>query len=198
MLIQDLPIKASMTDEGKNTAHCSTEIAITKYRQGELEELGFIPLCYQIEGEAVGVINAPSCQKPRRLRTEEQNLRAWLSVQLVSSLAVSRIAHYLKAVIRCKANRFRTGEELQEYLSDWTSKYVEAGDSVGEQARPVLPFKKAGIEVRQDRKPGTCVVQASLRPLIPIREFPGGMKSTPVVPGWFSTDDIMVNFWFEY
>lgn len=197
MLIQDLPMRQTLTDDGKTTVHCSTELAITEHRREELAGLGFVPLCYRAEGKAVEIVNVPSCRKPRRFQAEEQSLRAWLSTQLVSSLAVSRVTHYLKAIIRYKASRFRTREEFQGYLSDWVGEYVDVGESVGEQARPVLPFKKARIDVRHDRKPGAYVVQASLRPQIPMRDLPGAMKATTAARRWFSTDDIIVNVRFE-
>lgn len=201
MLTENLPARAVLTKNGKTTVHCSTEITVEEPRRDELIALGIIPLCNMAGGKATGFVNIPSCRKPRLSRTKEQNLKASLSVQLVSVLAVSRIAHYLKAILRYKASRFMSVAEIQVYLNEWISAYVDAGDDRGEQVLRRLPFKKSSVKVEQQGwrywSHDSYLVQATLQAQFQFSNLSTEMESTLEQPKLSSTDDMVIKFSVE-
>jgi type VI secretion system protein ImpC len=58
-------------------------------------------------------------QKPKIYDTDAANANARLSTQIPYIMAVSRFAHYLKAMMRDKIGSFMSRSEAERFLNRW-------------------------------------------------------------------------------
>src|SRR5215510_1882477 len=110
-LVQGLPSHTFNTDEGEVALKCPTEIAITDRREKEFSDNGFIPLVHCKGTDYAAFFATQSANKAKKYDTDEANANARLSTQLQYIFAVSRFAHYLKAMMRDKIGSFMSREE---------------------------------------------------------------------------------------
>ena len=122
--VEGLPTHTFKTDEGEIAMKCPTEIAITDRREKELSDLGFMPLVHCKGTDYAAFFGAQSCQKSKKYDTNAANANARLSTQLQYMFAMSRFAHYLKAMVRDKIGSFMTRKDCEVYLNRWISNYV--------------------------------------------------------------------------
>src|SRR5579863_9162170 len=105
-LVEGLPAHTFRTDEGDIALKCPTEIAISDRREKELADQGLIPLVHCKNTDYAAFFSVQSCNKPKKYDKEAANANARLSAQLPYILAMSRFAHYLKAMMRDKIGSF--------------------------------------------------------------------------------------------
>ena len=98
------------------------------------------------------------------------NANARLSTQLPYILAVSRFAHYLKAMMRDKIGSFMSREECEDFLNRWIMQYVDPDDTALAGSQGQSPLREA-----RDRGRGSAG-QAGRLPCrgIPPAAFPVG------------------------
>jgi type VI secretion system ImpC/EvpB family protein len=118
-LVEDLPTHTFKTDEGEVALKCPTEIAITDRREKELSDLGFISLVHCKNTDYAAFFGAQSAQKAKKYNTDAANANAVLSSQLQYIFAVSRIAHYMKAMMRDKIGSFAAASNVEDFLNRW-------------------------------------------------------------------------------
>ncbi|KAG1531600.1 hypothetical protein G6F50_016611 [Rhizopus delemar] len=128
-LVEDLPTHTFRTDDGEVALKCPTEVAITDRREKELSDLGFMPLVHCKNTDYAAFFGAQSAQKPKKYNTESANANAILSAQLQYIFAVSRIAHYLKAMMREKIGSFASAGNGEVFLYRWIAQYVLLDDN---------------------------------------------------------------------
>ena len=137
--VEGLPAHTFKTDEGDIAIKCPTEIAITDRRENELSKLGFIPLSYY-KGTTDAVFMATqSANEATGYLNPDANANARLSSQLQYIFAVSRFAHFLKAMMRDKVGSFMSREQCQKFLNDWIQNYILLDDSAGQDAKAKFP-----------------------------------------------------------
>src|SRR5262249_8695583 len=182
-LVQGLPCHEFKTDDGDIALKCPTEIAITDRREKELSDLGFIPLCHCNGPDYAAFFAAQSCQKPKLYNTDAANANARLSTQLQYIMAVSRIAHYLKAMMRDKIGSFASREQVEKYLNTWVSTYVNTDDTASQEAKAQRPLREARIEVMEvPGKPGGYKAIAFLRPHFQLDELTVSLRLVAELP----------------
>ena len=147
-LVEGLPTHTFKTDEGDMALKCPTEIAITDRREKELSDLGFIPLVHCKDTDYAAFFGAQSAQKPKLYNTDAANANARLSTQLQYILAVSRFAHYLKAMMRDKIGSFMSRERLRAIPQHAGSpNYVTARRQRLAESRRKFPLREARVDV---------------------------------------------------
>ena len=182
-LVQGLPSHTFKTDEGDVALKCPTELAITDRREKELSDLGFIPLCHCKGTDYAAFFAAQSCQKPKVYNTDAANANARLSTQMQYIMAVSRIAHYLKAMMRDKIGSFASRENVEKYLNVWISNYVTTDDTASQEAKAERPLRDARIDVMEvPGKPGAYKAVAFLRPHFQLDELTVSLRLVAELP----------------
>ena len=182
-LVEGLPSHTFTTDDGDIAVKCPTEIAITDRRENEFSKLGFIPLCYYKGTDRAAFLGAQSAQKPTVYLSDDANANARLSSQLQYILAISRFAHFLKAMMRDKIGSFMSKESCQQYLNDWISHYVLLDDMAGQAAKASYPLREARIEVTEVAgKPGAYNAVAYLRPHFQLDELTVSLRLVARLP----------------
>jgi type VI secretion system protein ImpC len=182
-LVEGLPAHNFRTDEGDIALKCPTEIAITDRREKELADLGFVPLVHCKNTDYAAFFSIQSAQKPKLYDKEAANANARLSSQLPYILAVSRFAHYLKAMMRDKIGSFMSRAECERFLNDWIMNYVTSDDTAGPIIKARKPLKEARVEVTEvPGKPGAYRAVAFLRPHFQLDEIAVSLRLVAELP----------------
>src|SRR3546814_17316042 len=93
------------------------------------------------------------------------NANARLSAQLQYIVAVSRVAHYLKSMMRDKIGSFASKSSVELFLNNWIAQYVLLDDNASQEAKAQRPLREARIDVAEiPGKPGASQSVAFLRP----------------------------------
>jgi type VI secretion system protein ImpC len=182
-LVEGLPTHAFRTDDGDVALKCPTEIAITDRREKELADLGFIPLVHCKGTDYAAFFSVQSAQKARIYDQEAANANARLSTQLPYIFAVSRFAHYLKAMMRDKIGSFMSRSECEGFLNKWIQKYVTPSDDAGPTLKAQCPLREARVEVVDvPGKPGAYRAVAFLRPHFQLDELSVSLRLVAELP----------------
>ncbi len=182
-LVEGLPTHNFATDEGDVAMKCPTEVPITDRREKELADLGFVPLVHCKGTDYAAFFSVQSCQKPKVYDTDSANANARLSTQLPYLMAVSRFAHYLKAMMRDKIGSFMSREEASVFLNRWITKYVTPDDSASPAAKAERPLREARIDVTEvPGKPGCYRAVCFLRPHFQLDELTVSLRLVSELP----------------
>lgn len=182
-LVEDLPTHTFKTDDGEIALKCPTEIAITDRREKELSDLGFIPLVHCKNSDYAAFFAAQSVQRPKKYNTDSANANAVLSAQLQYIFSVSRIAHYLKAMMRDKIGSFASAQNVETFLNRWISQYVLLDDNATQEQKAQFPLREASIQVAEiPGKPGSYRSVAFLRPHFQLDELSISLRLVADLP----------------
>jgi type VI secretion system protein ImpC len=183
-LVEGLPVHNFSTDEGDIALKCPTEIPITDRREKELADLGFVPLVHCKGTDYASFFSVQTCQKPKVYDSDSANANARLSAQLPYIMAVSRFAHYLKAMMRDKIGSFMSREEAERFLNRWITNYVTPDDMASPATKAQRPLREARIEVTEVAgKPGVYRAVAFLRPHFQLDELTVSLRLVAELPG---------------
>lgn len=182
-LVEGLPTHTVGTDDGEVALKCPTEIAITDRREKELADLGFIPLVHCKDTDYAAFFSTQSAQKAKQYNTDAANANARLSSQLQYIFAVSRIAHYLKSMMRDKIGSFASKASVENFLNTWIAQYVLLDDTASQERKAQFPLREARIEVAEVAgKPGVFKAAAFLRPHYQLDELSVSLRLVAELP----------------
>ena len=182
-LVEDLPTHTFRTDDGEVALKCPTEIAITDRREKELSDLGFIPLVHCKNTDYAAFFGAQSAQKPKKYNSDAANANAILSAQLQYIFAVSRIANYLKAMMREKIGSFASVGNVEDFLNRWIAQYVLLDDNATQEAKAQYPLREASVQVSEvPGKPGVYRAVAFIRPHFQLDELSVSLRLVAELP----------------
>lgn len=182
-LVEGLPAHTFRTDEGDVALKCPTEVAITDRREKELADNGFVPLVHCKNTDYAAFFSVQSCNKPKVYDKDAANANAKLSAQLPYILAMSRFAHYLKAMMRDKIGSFMSRSDCQAFLSQWIAQYICLDDNASPSVKAQLPLREAAIEVQEiPGKPGAYRAIAFLKPHFQLDELSVSLRLVADLP----------------
>jgi len=182
-LVEGLPAHTFRTDDGDIALKCPTEVAITDRREKELADQGLIPLVHCKNTDYAAFFSVQSCNKPKKYDKEAANANARLSAQLPYILAMSRFAHYLKAMMRDKIGSFLSRYDTERLLNQWINNYVTIDDDASQKVKAEKPLREARIEVAEvPGKPGVYRAIAFLRPHFQLDELSVSLRLVADLP----------------
>lgn len=182
-LVEGLPTHFSPSDDGETEIQCPTEIAIGERRAQELVKAGFVPLLHRKRTSMAVFQDAPSCHKPRLFDTEAATATAASAARLEYVMAVSRFAHYLKAILRDKTGSFASATECQQYLNDWIMGYVYP-DAANLETKALYPLAYASVEVTDVAgRPGVYRAVVFLKPQFQLHPLPAPLRVVAMLQG---------------
>jgi type VI secretion system protein ImpC len=182
-LVESLATHNFRTDEGDVALKCPTEVSITDRREKELADQGFVPLTHCKGTDYAAFFSVQTCNKPKVYDKPEANANARLSAQLPYMLAMSRFAHYLKAMMRDKIGSTMSRSQAQTFLSQWIANYVIEDDNASPAAKAERPLREARIEVQEvPGKPGVLRAVAFLRPHFQLDELTVSLRLVADLP----------------
>ncbi|HWQ53383.1 MAG TPA: type VI secretion system contractile sheath large subunit [Bryobacteraceae bacterium] len=182
-LVEGLPTHNFTTDSGDVAMKCPTEVPVTDRREKELADQGFIPLVHCKGTDYAAFFSVQSAQKPKMYDKEAATANARISAQLPYILAVSRFAHYMKAIMRDKVGSFMSRSECERFLNQWMMQYVTEDDNASAQAKSRFPLREARVDVSEvPGKPGCYRAVAFLKPHFQLDELTVSMRLVAELP----------------
>ena len=182
-LVEDLPTHTFKTDEGEVALKCPTEMAVTDRREKELSDLGFISLVHCKNTAYAAFFGAQSAQKAKKYDSDDANANAVLSSQLQYIFSVSRIAHYMKAMMRDKLGSFSGAANVEEDLNKWLSQYVLLDDNASQEQKAQFPLREASVHVSEvPGRPGVYRAVSFLRPHFQLDELSVSLRLVAELP----------------
>jgi type VI secretion system protein ImpC len=182
-LVEGLPTHNFRTDEGDVALKCPTEVAITDRREKELADQGLVPLVHCKGTDYAAFFSAQTANRPKLYDKDAANANARLSAQLPYILAMSRFAHYLKAMMRDKIGSFMSRQDCEKFLNQWISGYVCADDNASQAAKAKLPLREASIQVSEiPGKAGAYRAVAFLKPHFQLDELSVSLRLVADLP----------------
>jgi type VI secretion system protein ImpC len=181
--VEGLTVHNFATDEGDVAMKCPTEVTITDRREKELADLGFVPLVHCKNTDYAAFFSVQSAQKAKVYDTDSANANARLSTNLSYILAVSRFAHYLKAMMRDKIGSYMSRGECETFLNRWISGYVVDTTSAVPSMKAKYPLAEARVDVMEiPGKPGAYRAVAFLKPHFQLDELTVSMRLVADLP----------------
>jgi len=164
--VEGLPTHTFPTDDGGVDMKCPTEIAISDRREAELAKSGFMPLIHKKNSDFAAFIGAQSLQKPAEYEDPDATANANLAARLPYLFATCRFAHYLKCIVRDKVGSFKEREDMQKWLQNWITQYVDGDpENSGELTKAKKPLAAAEVVVEEvEGNPGYYTSKFFLRP----------------------------------
>jgi len=182
-LVEGLATHNFRTDEGDLALKCPTEVSITDRREKELADQGLVPLVHCKGTDYAAFFSVQTANKPKVYDKPEANANARLSSQLPYMLAMSRFAHYLKAMMRDKLGSAMSRSQAETYLNQWIANYVIMDDNASQSAKAEKPLREARIEVTEVAgKPGALRAVAFLRPHFQLDELTVSLRLVADLP----------------
>ena len=182
-LVSDLPTHTFKTDDGEVALKCPTELAITDRREKELSDLGFISLVHCKNTSYAAFFGAQSAQKAKKYANDAANANAALSSQLQYIFAVSRIAHYMKSMMRDKIGSFASASNVEDFLNRWLMQYVLLDDNASQDKKAQFPLREASVQVLEvPGRPGVYRAVSFLRPHYQLDELSVSLRLVAELP----------------
>jgi len=170
--VEGLPTYAFKGEDGDTDLNCPTEIPITDRREKELSDLGFLPLSHYKNTDFAVFFGGQTVQKPKKYDTAAATENAAISARLPYMMASSRIAHYLKVMVRDHIGSFKEASDMEALLNRWIRQYVCADTSPNEKIKARFPLADADIKVSEiPGSPGSYNAVALLRPWLQLEEL---------------------------
>jgi predicted component of type VI protein secretion system len=89
-------------------------------------------------------------------------------------MAVSRFAHYLKAMMRDKIGSFMSRTDAEIFLNRWITRYVVPDDTASPQMKARCPLREARVDVTEiPGKPGVLPGRRFSAAALPARGVDG-------------------------
>jgi len=164
-LVTNIKTDTHKTDSDEIASKFNTDVLITDGLERRLSDLGFMPLCQCYNTTYSAFYSNQSIQAINEMVNSNYQINSKLSTMLQHIFCGSRIAHYLKVIIRDKVGSFITADECERYLQDWLHRYTTGREDLewDEQAR--FPLREARVDVREKpSKPGQFVCVIYLKP----------------------------------
>ena len=148
-LVSGLAVDSFATDRAGVGLKTATEVVISGDQEGELSELGFIPLSACPGTEFSVFYSNASVHRPAKYADEVANTNAVMSSMLQYVLCASRFAHYLKVLCRQKIGTLESADSLQTYLSKWISEFVADDPHARPDVKARYPLRQAEVTVAE-------------------------------------------------
>jgi type VI secretion system protein ImpC len=182
-LVEGLPVHNFKTDEGDTVLKCPTEVSIPGRREKELADQGFIALEHEKGTDKAVFLSGQTVNKPKKYDKPDAEANARLSSQLPYIMAMSRFAHYLKAIMHDKIGATMSRDDADTYLNQWVANYVIEDDNAGSAAKAEKPLRQARIEVQQvPGNAGKLRAIAFLRPHFMLDELTVSLRLVAELP----------------
>ena len=163
--VEGLPVHTFPTSDGKSEMKCPTEVAIGDRREKELSDLGMLPLQHWKNTDYAVFVGGQSLQEPAMYEDDVDSANAQLAARLPYLFAVCRFAHYLKMIAREKIGSFMERNDMQNFLTNWISKYVVADPGASQETKARFPLAAAEVVVEEvPGNPGYYTSRFALRP----------------------------------
>lgn len=146
-LVDSLPAISTRPDTVGVTSRASVDVTIPDAIEAGLCDRGFITLLDCQDTPYSVFSSSSSIHDPEEFNDAVATANARLSSMMQYVMCCSRIAHYLKILVREKIGTFKSPGELQGELTDWVMEYVTGDSRAAPDIKAKHPLRAAEVEV---------------------------------------------------
>jgi type VI secretion system protein ImpC len=162
---------AASGDEEREEMQSPLEIDIPDYREFQFSKSGFIPLVHK-KGEATATFfGAQAIKRPKDFVEELATQNAYLVTNLAYTFSITRIAHYVKRMMREYIGSTADNIYIQRVLTNWLNQYVTTVVNPDNHTLLYYPFKAVSVTV--EPKPGPLGFYQAIISILPHIQFEG-------------------------
>ena len=147
-LISGLPVH-SFNIRGEEEIKVPVEMAIPDYRELEFANCGFIPLVYRKGTADACFFSSQSLKKAKKFKDPKDSENAQLACNMSYTYSITRIAHYIKSIMRDNIGSSADAAYIQNSLQAWLMNYVTTVSNPDDITLRYYPFKAASVEVSE-------------------------------------------------
>ncbi|MFZ5893389.1 MAG: type VI secretion system contractile sheath large subunit [Myxococcota bacterium] len=137
----------SFNIRGEEELRAPVEISMPDFRELELANAGVVPLIHK-KGSADAVFfSAQALKKTHRFKDAKDSENSQLVANLSYTYSISRIAHYLKCIMRDNIGSTADAAYIQTQIDRWISRYVTTLVNPDDLTLRYYPFKAYKLEV---------------------------------------------------
>jgi len=169
-LITGLPAH-TMTLRGEKVVKPPVEMQIPDFRELEFANACFIPLVYRKGSADCCFFSVQAVKVAKKFKDPKDSENSQLVTNLSYTFSVTRIAHFLKCMMRDNIGSTADGPYIQTQIENWIGQYITKVANPDDLTIRYFPFKAAKVEVKkQDGLVGMygCVVS-----ILPHVQFEG-------------------------
>ncbi len=145
-LLSGLPLH-TFNIRGEEEIKIPTQMLIPDYREFEFANCGFIPLIYRKGTADVCFFSAQSLKRPKKFVDPKDSENAQLTCNLPYTFSITRIAHYVKSIVRDNIGSSADAPYVQNQLNRWIMNYVTTVVNPDDLTLCHYPFKAASVQV---------------------------------------------------
>ena len=150
-LVSGLPVHM-FNVRGEDEMKVPVEMVIPDYRELEFANCGFIPLIYRKGTADACFFSCQSIKRPKKFKDPKDSENSQLVTNLSYTLSITRIAHYVKCIMRDNIGSSADAAYIQDSLSNWISQYVTTVVNPDDLTLKYYPFKAYSVNVEE--RPG--------------------------------------------
>lgn len=147
-LVTGLPVHM-FNIRGEEEMKLPVEMSIPDYRELEFANAGFMPLIYRKGTADACFFSCQSLKKPKKFKDPKDSENSQLVTNLSYTFSITRLAHYVKCIMRDNIGSSADAAYIQKSLESWIFKYVTTVVNPDELTLRYYPFKAATVNVEQ-------------------------------------------------
>lgn len=169
-LVKGLPVH-TVERHGHQELQPPVEVAIPDFRELQFSKCGFIPLLHAKDTSNAAFFSARAIKTAIEFEDELDTQNADLVCNLSYTLSITRIAHYVKRMVRDYIGSTADGPYIQDMLLKWLVGYVTTVTNPDDLTLLYFPFKAVSVEVVP--KPGPLGWYNCIVSILPHVQFQG-------------------------
>jgi type VI secretion system protein ImpC len=125
------------------------EFIVPDYRELDFANAGFMPFVFKKESNEGCFFSANSIKMKEEFEDPIASENSQLIANLAYTMSISRIAHYVKVMVRDRIGGNDDDVTISDFLNKWIFKYVTNVPDPSPLTRSYHPFKAASISVNK-------------------------------------------------
>jgi type VI secretion system protein ImpC len=122
---------------------------IPDFRELEFARSGFIPLVHRKSSGDATFFSVQAVKRAKKFKDPKDSENAQLVCNLAYTFSITRIAHYVKSIMRDNIGSSITDEgTIRNILAQWINRYVTTIPNPTKLDLQYFPFKASSVEVR--------------------------------------------------
>lgn len=150
-LVRGLPVHM-FNVRGEEEMKIPVEMVIPDFRELEFANAGFMPLVYHKGYAEACFFSCQSLKKPKKFKDPKDSENSQLVTNISYTFSITRIAHYVKCMMRDNIGSSADAPYIQDILNSWMSNYITTVVNPDDLTLRYYPFKAASVEVAE--RPG--------------------------------------------
>ena len=130
---------------GQQEIKAPIEMVIPDYRELAFANAGFIPLVYRKGSADACFFSSQSIKKSKHFKDPQDTENSQLVTNLAYTLSITRIAHYVKCIMRDNIGSAADAAYINNVLQTWLSQYVTTVVNPDDLTLRYYPFKAAQV-----------------------------------------------------